>query len=204
MSQSPLRTVILAAVEPSPASDQVIHTAASMSRIVPGAELHFVHVINPGPPPHEMALSLTDLVADGRKYLDQVIQDAGTLTTCRIAGHFAVGKPAERILQIATDIGTDLLVVGTHEKRGLARIIGSVSQKILTHAPCAVLLARVKETAVAGPEIEPPCPACVDVQFATSGEKLWCERHATRHVHGRLHYGTAGGFGAGSMFVRPE
>jgi nucleotide-binding universal stress UspA family protein len=204
MKSETLRTVILAAIEPSPASDQVIHTATSMSRIVPGAELHFLYVVDAGAPPHETAISMTDLVDEGRKYVDGAVRQATAGTDARVAAHLALGKPAERILQVATDLSADLIIVGTHGKKGLSRIVGSVSQKVLAHASCQVLLARVKEDAPTAPEIEPPCPACVEVQRATNGEKLWCAQHATRHVHGHLHYELAEGFGGGSMFVRPH
>lgn len=199
-----VRTVILAAIEPSAASDQVIHTATAMSRIVPGADLHFVHIVNPGPPPHEMALSLTDLLSEGRGFLDGIVNKAMTETSCRVSGHLAVGVPAERIVQIAADISADLVIVGTHEKKGLSRVLGSVSQKVMLKAPCEVLLARVKETVHSGPEIEPPCPACLEVQRTSHGETLWCAQHTTRHVHGRLHYNVAAGFAGGSMFVKSQ
>lgn len=199
---SALRTVLLAAVEPSAASDQVIHTAAALSRIIPGAELHFLHVIDPGPPPHELVISLTDLMAEGRKFIDGVVTTAAQGSSCRIVAHLAVGQPVERILQIATDLSADLVVVGTHERRGLARVLGSVSEKVLAHASCAVLVARPKEAGPLTPPIEPPCPDCVAVQRETHGETLWCDRHAKRHVHGHLHYSTGSGFGQGAMFVR--
>jgi nucleotide-binding universal stress UspA family protein len=204
MKSENMRTVILAAIEPSPASDQVIHTAASMSRIVPGAELHFLHVVDAGAPPHETAISMTDLVDEGRKYVDGAVRQAMDASDARVSAHLALGKPAERILQVAADLSADLIIVGSHGKKGLSRIVGSVSQKVLAHASCQVLLARVKEQAPTAPEIEPPCPACIEVQRATNGEKLWCVQHATRHVHGHLHYEVSEGFGGGSMFVRPQ
>lgn len=197
------RTVILAAIEPSAESDQVIHTATALSGIVPGAELHLVHVANFGPPPHELALSLTDLLAEGRAYLDRAMKVATEATPCKVTSHLAVGAPAERILQIASDLSADLIVVGTHEKRGLSRILGSVSHRVLTQAACPVLLARVKEAEPTVPEIEPPCPDCVTVQRETNGEKLWCARHSTRHVHGHLHFAAPAGYGEGSMLLRP-
>jgi nucleotide-binding universal stress UspA family protein len=197
-----LRTVILAAVEPSPASDQVIHTAISMSRIIPGAELHFLHVVDPGPPPHELAMSLTDIVDGGRQFLDRVVAQAAEATTSKVAGHLGIGAPVERILQIALDLSADLIVVGTHGKKGIARALGSVSQKVLADASCAVLVARPKDEGPPAPAIEPACAACIEVQRATNGETLWCPQHAQRHVHGHLHYNLPAGYGAGSMFFR--
>lgn len=73
----------------------------------------------------------------------------------------------------------------------------------MAKAPCAVLVARAKAQE-AVPEIEPPCPACVEVQRTSSGDKLWCQQHSSRHVHGRLHYEAPPSFGVGAMFIRPE
>ncbi|GJL61577.1 MAG: universal stress protein [Nitrospirales bacterium] len=59
------------------------------------------------------------------------------------------GTPAERILALAQDIKADLIVLGV---RGVGQIkelvVGSVSHRVLTHAPCPVLLVKapIKET----------------------------------------------------------
>jgi nucleotide-binding universal stress UspA family protein len=55
----------------------------------------------------------------------------------------AEGSPAEEILRVAKSQSTDLIVMGA---RGLGRwsrmLVGSVSEKILSHAPCSVLIVR--------------------------------------------------------------
>ena len=41
------------------------------------------------------------------------------------------------------EVGADLLVMGTHGRRGLRRaLLGSVAESVLRHAPCPVLLMR--------------------------------------------------------------
>lgn len=205
LEHTELRTVIVAAVEPSGASDAVIDTASALSRIVAGAELHFVHVLAAGPPAHEIALPVADLVADAKRYLDGVVATAAAYTPAAIRGHVGVGPAAEGILQLATDVAADLIVVGTHHKRGVARIVGSVSERVLRHATCPVLLAQPKREGAASTSdvaIEPPCPACNETQRATKGEQLWCDRHAQRHLQGHLHYSAPNGYGGGSMFIR--
>lgn len=54
-----------------------------------------------------------------------------------------VGDPGEVICHVATAEHVDVIVVGSHGK-GWARraLLGSVSQHVLTHAPCPVLVVR--------------------------------------------------------------
>lgn len=55
------------------------------------------------------------------------------------------GDPVEEILREAKDFGADLIVVGTHTRSGLERFfLGSVAQKTVRKAPCAVLVVRAK------------------------------------------------------------
>ena len=59
--------------------------------------------------------------------------------------HARIGKPAEEILDLATEIGADLIIVGSKGLRGLERlIVGSVSEKIVRAAGCTVEVARPK------------------------------------------------------------
>jgi universal stress protein A len=53
------------------------------------------------------------------------------------------GKAAEEIIEAATDYGADLVVIGPRRKRGLQRLLnGSVTEDVLRHAPCPVLIVR--------------------------------------------------------------
>jgi nucleotide-binding universal stress UspA family protein len=58
----------------------------------------------------------------------------------------AIGDPSEEIIRAARDHGFDLVVVG---HRGLspvkAFLLGSVSNRIVSHAPCSVLVVRPNE-----------------------------------------------------------
>jgi len=95
-------------------------------------------------------------------------------------------------------------VVGTHGKKALERmLVGSVSLAVVKKAHCPVVVARPKEYVHEHvPEILPPCPKCLETQRASKGEKLWCEQHSGRHVHGQLHYEMPKGYAAGSMLIR--
>ena len=53
------------------------------------------------------------------------------------------GDPAETIVALATAHEADLIVLGTHGRTGLRRLLmGSVARNVVIHAPCSVLLAR--------------------------------------------------------------
>lgn len=53
------------------------------------------------------------------------------------------GDPAETIVALAAAHDADLVVLGTHGRTGLRRLLmGSVARNVVIHAPCSVLLAR--------------------------------------------------------------
>ena len=57
-----------------------------------------------------------------------------------------MGQPADVIVQIATKMAADVIVMVTHGRRGLARLIeGSIAEKVLRNAPCPVLAVRQEE-----------------------------------------------------------
>ncbi len=97
-----------------------------------------------------------------------------------------VDRPAYQIAQLAADVEADLVVVGTHGRRGVSRfLLGSVAEMTTRLAPCPVLVVRSKAIPVPVPSIEPPCPRCLETRRATDGQEFWCEQHRERH--GRRH-----------------
>ena len=76
------------------------------------------------------------------------------------AGHTAIA-----ICELAEEQGVDMIVMATHGRTGLARLlIGSVAEAVIRHAPCPVLLLRSKARESRFPTIEklsrpPPAPS---------------------------------------------
>lgn len=102
--------------------------------------------------------------------------------------HVQISDPVHAITQLATDVQANLIIVGTHGRKGLARfLLGSVAEGVVRHAPCPVLVVRPlgSEAADNVPKIQPACPQCVAARRASGGSELWCEQHK-RH-HGRRH-----------------
>jgi len=87
-----------------------------------------------------------------RKAQDDRLLHEGIATTAvndlRRAGHRAdavilEGHPAAAILEFVRRAGTDLLVLGTHGRTGLTRLmLGSIARTLVTHAPCSILVVR--------------------------------------------------------------
>ena len=52
-----------------------------------------------------------------------------------------VGEPAPIIVEMARELGVDLIVLGTHGPEALARLAGdSVAEAVLHDAPCGVVI----------------------------------------------------------------
>ncbi|WP_164721318.1 universal stress protein, partial [Burkholderia stagnalis] len=85
----------------------------------------------------------------------------------RMAEHGVSGTPliasvepagediAQRILIIARDAGADLIVMGTHGRRGFRRLmLGSVAERVLRGATCAVLMIPTRAAPTPAPEAD--------------------------------------------------
>ena len=58
----------------------------------------------------------------------------------RVRYHIRSGDPLEKILEVAEDCMSDLIVLATHGRTGVKRLlIGNIAEKIVRHAPCPVL-----------------------------------------------------------------
>jgi nucleotide-binding universal stress UspA family protein len=58
-------------------------------------------------------------------------------------GRVAEGRPDEAIVKLAEDVGADLIVMGSHGRTGLSKILlGSVAERVIGQADCAVLVVK--------------------------------------------------------------
>jgi nucleotide-binding universal stress UspA family protein len=62
----------------------------------------------------------------------------------KIATSVVLGDPRSKILDIASSWKADLIVIGSHGRRGLERfLLGSVSETVVRHANCSVQVVRL-------------------------------------------------------------
>jgi nucleotide-binding universal stress UspA family protein len=79
-----------------------------------------------------------DVEATLREAAEEV-EDAGV----RVETFAREGDPADAILDVAEERGSDLIVVGNKGMTGAKRfLLGSVPNKVSHHAPCSVLIIR--------------------------------------------------------------
>jgi nucleotide-binding universal stress UspA family protein len=73
-----------------------------------------------------------------------------------------VGDPAAEIVALAREAKADLIVMGTHGRAGVGRLLlGSVAEAVLRHAPCPVLTLKMpvaSGAAPAPPQTAKPAP----------------------------------------------
>ena len=88
-----------------------------------------------------MRHELEELVAGAERKLREV----GFATEARVL----TGDPRETLLDVARGERADLIVVGSHGRSGIAKMmLGSVSSHVVTHAPCSVLVVKQPGRAV--------------------------------------------------------
>jgi nucleotide-binding universal stress UspA family protein len=182
-------TTILVAVDFSETSALAVRQAIDFARQEDPSELHFLHVSKaPADDDEERETRRNHLLA----WLgDRLKNGSGVPHTVKVAGHQASGDPAQVIVQMANDLLADLVVVGTHGRTGVERMVmGSVAEKVVRTCGCPVLVARAKVHDQSVPQIEPPCPRCVEARVASQGEELWCEQHRERHGRRHTYYNT--------------
>jgi len=72
-----------------------------------------------------------------------------TAAGLRTAGQVVRGDPREAIVHAARADNADLIVMGSHGRSGLAKLLlGSVASYVVSHAPCSVLVVKLPAGAV--------------------------------------------------------
>jgi nucleotide-binding universal stress UspA family protein len=107
---------------------------------------------DPMPPsPRDVELSRHPIYADQRRenVRSQVLDELrGDLEALKAAGYevsaqVRFGEPAQEIIDCADEEEMDLIVMATHGRSGVSRLLlGSVAEKVLRHAPVPVVLLR--------------------------------------------------------------
>jgi nucleotide-binding universal stress UspA family protein len=179
----------LALTQQPPDSLKALGLSVGFDKAFSHTDLHVVWVDSGYDPMGQMELAwqsdkslVRDAIAKMKEYVKQRAAHAGMgkLDLDRVVCHARVGDASQHIVQLATDLRAELVVLGTHGRTGIKRwLLGSVAERVARLAPCPVLIVRKLEhdTAPVEEKVEPACAECERRRDETAGEELWCKEH---------------------------
>jgi nucleotide-binding universal stress UspA family protein len=144
---SRIRTILLAS-DLSPASTGAEDLAFELASAL-ASNVLLVSVIDPRGQwlPGVGYRRRVDQVRADREAAAQAIVDRGHRESVAIRCLIWEGDPGEAIVEAAVAESADMIVVGTHGRRGMDRLVmGSVSEYVVRSAPVPVLVARAPAT----------------------------------------------------------
>ena len=136
---------ILTAVDISDEAVPVLKRAAAMAR-QHQAELHLIHVVEP------LSLAYGGDIPMDFSGIQEELQQQAEETLKKYAGQFDIpvdkihlltGRPEAQIHDLCKELDCDLIIVGSHGRKGLALLLGSTANAVLHGAKCDVLAVRV-------------------------------------------------------------
>lgn len=136
---------ILLAVDGSEHSLNAARKAAELARVLKSSEVQVVVVYDPMPPvlgDPDFQIVLNARLEGAQKILQSAAEAIGEIPS-KVNAEAIAGDPAESIISIAETRKCDLIIMGS---RGLGRLagllLGSATQKVVSLAPCPVLIVR--------------------------------------------------------------
>lgn len=138
---------VLVATDLSDCSIQAVKTALMIAERAPSAELVLLHVMDSSELPthlgamEESEKMATIILAEVTKLREGVPVPPHVRLHC----HVVRGNPAQMIVSEAAAHHSDVVVVGTHSRKGIERIVlGSVAETVVRLSPCSVLTVKPK------------------------------------------------------------
>jgi nucleotide-binding universal stress UspA family protein len=138
---------ILCPTDFSPGSQQAMRVAARLANEA-NAEIVLVHswylpVVAFADYAYPEAV-IQEMSDDAARGLELATRDLTLLGVKRVTSKMTTGLPWHEIVNVAEqDDALDLIVIGTHGRTGLKRVLlGSVTEKVIRHSPCSVLAVR--------------------------------------------------------------
>ncbi len=105
----------------------------------------------------------------------------GGSTPPPVGVHVRRGEAGEAIALFASELSSDIIIVGTHKPAHLKNLfVGSTAERLMAHATCPVLVVGPKPKPAESHVIviEAACTDCVRTRLDTRGRTWWCARHS--------------------------
>lgn len=188
--------VVVVGVDFDATGDHALAEALRLADTRGDVHIHIVHVLSDHLGSRREAIiakraaELDDVPKKLRDHIEKRFGPVLESAAKKVVMHVRLGRPADALFQLAVDLDAELIIVGTHGRRGLEKFaLGSVAQKLLEVAHCPVLIARPKDyrglAKTAKPE--PLCDDCVQARADSNGTTLWCEWHGRPHVRAHVY-----------------
>lgn len=136
---------ILLAVDGSEYALRAARVAANLAHAMNSQTLRIVVAYDPIPPylgEPNLQHAINARLNEAQEILQKAVQTVGNVSA-EIHTEYIEGDAAETIIEVARTRHSDVIVMGS---RGLGRLtgllLGSTSQKVVSHAPCPVLIVR--------------------------------------------------------------
>jgi nucleotide-binding universal stress UspA family protein len=134
---------ILIAVEASPIAAHAVDVAIELAQALQ-AQTALIRVTSPpGAGGVDAGLSSGELLAQEKKQDQRVLEGVRERLSLppSVLEFSPVGDPAVEIVKAAREWPADLIVIGSHGRKGMSRImLGSVAEAVTRQAPCPVLV----------------------------------------------------------------
>lgn len=136
---------ILLAVDGSDHSLNAARTASGLANAMNSKTLRILVAYEPIPPylgEPNMQDAINARISETEEIIQRAVQAAGAVSAV-IHTEMIEGNPAEIIIEVARNRNSDVIIMGS---RGLGKLagllLGSTSQKVVSFAPCPVLIVR--------------------------------------------------------------
>jgi universal stress protein A len=121
-----------------------------------GSVVHLLNVVEPRPMAVDITLNYVPLEEDFEQAAEedlQIIVQEFQLAGLKVESSIEIGNPSDVILDKSQDLDVNLLIMGSHGKKGLSRLImGSVAETVVRKANCPVLIVKAEEREFIGDE----------------------------------------------------
>jgi universal stress protein A len=134
---------ILVALDLTEESRQILERATHLGE---GSRVSLIHVIEPlvyaygGDIPMDLSEVQNQLQRQATEQLARLGKSIGVAPENQ---HVVIGQPSAEIHRMTEEKGVDLIIVGSHGRRGLALLLGSTANAVLHGSKCDVLAVRV-------------------------------------------------------------
>jgi nucleotide-binding universal stress UspA family protein len=143
--------VIVVGTDGSETAGVAVHHATVLAKLT-GATLHVVHAHQPLSMSTAATAGMTvDVVSINEGIADSGAEACGHAAEeakragVKVETHARPGDPADTLINVAEEVGADLLVIGNRGMTGVKRfVLGSVPNKVAHHAPCSVMIVDTK------------------------------------------------------------